>query len=76
MLDYKLVNAAGCLSVDCCIALRYSSDALVVLGDIPNGNVEATFQQAHPATAARFNFAVAEKFDVDIGLFLGCQIRR
>ena len=62
--------------VDCCIALRYSSDALVVFGEIPNGNVEATFLHAHQAMAARFTFAAAQKFDVDIGLFMGCQIRR
>ena len=62
--------------VDCCIALRYSSDVLVLLDDIPTGNVEATFHQAHPSTAARFTFAAARKVDVDIGLSTGCQIRR
>ena len=62
--------------VDCCIALQYSSDGVVLLRDILNGNVEATFQKVHPATAATFTFAAAQKFDIDIGLFLGCEIRR
>jgi len=51
-------------------------DALVVLGDRPGGDVDATFPHARPPTAAWFTTAAAQKCDVGVDLFLGYQLRR
>ena len=45
MNDYKVLPQNN-LFVDWHIAVRYSSDALVVLRDRPSRNVDATLQQA------------------------------